>query len=161
VSEAESFAQLLVSFLPALRRYGRALARDPDVAADLVQAVFLRALERRSGFAGGTDLEAWLITMARNLYRTGERVRLLHLLRDGEYCHLRHGPAPPNQLDRLALGDVDRALATLPRRQREMVLLVALSGLRGKRLARAAGTSHQAAWHRLTRGRDRLRRLCA
>jgi RNA polymerase sigma-70 factor (ECF subfamily) len=177
VIDAESFAQRLVALLPALGRYAGALTRDPDVAADLVQAVFLRALERRRRFvepapakpapcpdtgAGGTDLEAWLITMARNLYFTAERTRLSRLRRDGEYWRAAgQAPALPNQLDRLELGDVDRALAALPRRQRQIVLLVALTGLRGKGLARAAGTSHQAAWHRLARGRERLRRLCA
>jgi RNA polymerase sigma-70 factor (ECF subfamily) len=157
----DEFADRLVELLPALDRYARSLTWDTDAGADLVQGVTLRALERRKQFVAGTDFEAWVITMARNLHLTNERSRLLHLDRDGEYCHLRQEPARPNQLDRLELNDVGRALEGLPAKQRKMVLLVALTGLRGAELARAVGTSHQAAHHRLTRGRERLRRLCA
>jgi RNA polymerase sigma-70 factor (ECF subfamily) len=181
LTAANDFAQRLVALLPALGRYARSLTSDTDAAADLVQGVALRALERRGQCGALSDPEAWLITMTRNLYRTGERTRLTRLRNNAELrvwgntgrrladadidvedpTLIEEASTCPDQLDRLALGDVDRALATLPRRQRETVLLVALTGLRGAGLARAAGTSHQAAWHRLTRGRERLRRLCA
>src|SRR5271157_1565311 len=52
-----AFRQSVEAMIPALRRYARALARDADVADDLVQDTLVRALrsERlfRAGDAGG------------------------------------------------------------------------------------------------------------
>ena len=41
-----AFRQSVEAMIPALRRYARALARDADIADDLVQDTLVRALRR-------------------------------------------------------------------------------------------------------------------
>ena len=50
----------LVPELPGLLRYARALTRDDDAAADLVQDTALRALARSETFRGESSLATWL-----------------------------------------------------------------------------------------------------
>jgi RNA polymerase sigma-70 factor (ECF subfamily) len=57
----------LPSLLPRLWRYGLVLARNPTIAADLVQATCLRALEKSSQFEVGTRLDRWVFTPALNM----------------------------------------------------------------------------------------------
>ena len=48
-----AFRQSVEAMIPALRRYARALARDADIADDLVQDTLVRALRSEKLFLGG------------------------------------------------------------------------------------------------------------
>ena len=48
-----AFRQSVEAMIPALRRYARALARDADIADDLVQDTLVRALRSERLFLGG------------------------------------------------------------------------------------------------------------
>ncbi len=61
-----AFRQSVEAMIPALRRYARALARDADVADDLVQDTLVRALRSERLFLGG-DVRSWLYTILTNL----------------------------------------------------------------------------------------------
>ena len=58
--------------IPALRRYARALARDADIADDLVQDALVRALRSERLFLGG-DVRSWLYTILTNLNKNRRR----------------------------------------------------------------------------------------
>jgi RNA polymerase sigma-70 factor (ECF subfamily) len=58
----------LPGLLPRLWRYGLVLARNPDIAEDLVQATCVRALEKSSQFEVGTRLDRWLFTILRSIW---------------------------------------------------------------------------------------------
>ena len=58
----------VVTFIPALRAYGRSLARNPDDADDLVQETLTKAIARAELFHAGTNLRAWLFTIMRNTH---------------------------------------------------------------------------------------------
>ena len=57
------FAELLEAEIPKLRRYARALTRDPARADDLVQNSLVRAIAKQHLWQSGTDLRAWLFTI--------------------------------------------------------------------------------------------------
>jgi RNA polymerase sigma factor (sigma-70 family) len=87
-------------------------------AEDAVQEALLRAWERSEKGEEIDSLEAWVTTVALNLARSG-----LRRIRSERRARARlHAPAPgePPTADRI---DVDRALAMLPRRQREVAVL--------------------------------------
>ena len=71
--------------IPRLRRYARAIARDPVAADDLVQDCLVRALGKIHLWKKGTDLRAWLFTILHNQYvslarqaaRQRDRIELL------------------------------------------------------------------------------------
>src|ERR1041385_8332358 len=67
-----AFRESVESMIPALRRYARALARDTDIADDLVQDTLVRALRAEKLFIGG-DLRSWLYTILTNLNRNRRR----------------------------------------------------------------------------------------
>lgn len=58
-------------------------------------------------------------------------------------------------------GDLERALARIPERQRQALLLSELNDMTGLELAEAMGVSHVAARALLTRGRESLRQALA
>src|SRR5947199_4275064 len=67
-----AFRQGVEAMIPALRRYARALARDADIADDLVQDTLVRALRSEKLFLGG-DVRSWLYTILTNLNKNRRR----------------------------------------------------------------------------------------
>ena len=55
-----------------IARYARALARDTDIADDLVQDTLVRALRSERLFLGG-DVRSWLYTILTNLNKNRRR----------------------------------------------------------------------------------------
>ena len=70
-------------------------------------------------------------------------------------------PDRPRQSDFLEVRDLDVALARLPDEQREVLLLVALEQLSYEEAARALGIPIGTVMSRLSRARERLRRVMA
>src|ERR1700744_2175692 len=67
-----AFRDSVEAMIPALRRYARALARDADIADDLVQDTLVRALRSERLFLGG-DIRSWLYTILTNLKKNRRR----------------------------------------------------------------------------------------
>ena len=67
-----AFRQSVEAMIPSLRRYARALARDADIADDLVQDTLVRALRSERLFLGG-DVRSWLYTILTNLNKNRRR----------------------------------------------------------------------------------------
>src|ERR1700712_4253103 len=67
-----AFRESVEAMIPAMRRYARALARDADIADDLVQDTLVRALRSERLFLGG-DIRSWLYTILTNLNRNRRR----------------------------------------------------------------------------------------
>jgi len=65
----------IVAAYPKVRGILLALTRDPEEADDLIQEACARALERIEQFTPGTNIGAWILTIARN-YRHTHRVHL-------------------------------------------------------------------------------------
>ena len=61
--QVNEFGLLLESEIPRLRRYARALTRNPAKADDLVQSSLVRALEKQHLWQPGSNLRAWLFTI--------------------------------------------------------------------------------------------------
>jgi RNA polymerase sigma-70 factor (ECF subfamily) len=104
---SNDFRHSVETMIPALRRYARALARDSDIADDLVQDTLVRALRSEKLFLGG-DLRAWLYTILTNLNRNRRR----SLARQPTMMELHDTNADASGTE--AEGrDISRALATL------------------------------------------------
>ena len=117
------FEAEVISWLPQLRRYARALTGDTAWADDLVQDTAERALARWAAFRPNSNLRAWLLTILRHLYIDQLRVRR-EVTVDEESAPWRDLVAPPGEVDGLVLRDLQRALYRLPIEQREVLLLV-------------------------------------
>jgi RNA polymerase sigma-70 factor, ECF subfamily len=145
------------ALIPRLTRYARVLTHDPVAAEDLVQESLARALAKLHLWGPGTDLRAWLFTILHHQYishlRRSARQRAAAQPRE-----INSSPAqPPNQLPRLELRDVERALVRLPDEQRSVILLVGIDGMQYDQVASIAKLPVGTVRSRVARGREALR----
>ena len=149
-------AQLL-TWLPCLRRYARALVNNRDDADDLVQDTLERAWAKTSLWRGVADMRAWLFSIMHNLHVDGVRRPKLHTVAmDDDTPEV---PVAPTQGERLAVLALQAALDLLPVEQKEILLLVALEDMAYAEVAQALGIPIGTVMSRLSRGRERLRGL--
>jgi RNA polymerase sigma-70 factor, ECF subfamily len=138
------------------------MLRDPELAADLTQDSFIKAYRNYDTLEKPENARAWL-------YQIAHRVALDHIRRQKIIRFLpwtgeSHGAAPSAErlvMDANLSGDMQRALARIPERQRAALLLAELHDLTGLELAAALGVSHVAARALLTRARESLRQALA
>jgi len=152
------FGRLLESEIPRLRRYARALTRNPAKADDLVQSSLVRALEKQHLWQPGSNLRAWLFTIMHNQHVNEVR----KLLRQGSLQPVEE--AEPVYVEPVAdaslqLRDLQRAINTLSYEQREVLLLVGLEGMRYEQVATILDIPVGTVRSRLSRARTTLRLL--
>ena len=146
-----AFREGVESMIPALRRYARALARDADIADDLVQDTLVRALRSERLFIGG-DLRSWLYTILTNLNRNRRR----SLARKPVFTELFDTNADASGTE--AEGrDISRALAALVEEQRSVLLLVMLEGLSYREVADIQSVPIGTVMSRLARARAHVK----
>ena len=147
----------LLTWLPRLRRYARALAGSREDADDLVQDTLERACAKANLWRGVNDMRAWLFGIMHNLHvDTVRRRRVATVAIDDDTPDL---AVPAAQGERLALLDLHAALEQLPLEQKQVVLLVALEEMSYAEVAAALGIPIGTVMSRLSRGRERLRAL--
>ncbi len=145
----------ILTELPRLRRYARALVGNRAAADDLVQDTLERAWSRLAQWRVGSDLRAWLFGIMHNLRVDQLRRPGLNTLpmEDEEF----EVPIRATQTDRLELSDLESSLARLPEEQRAVLLLVALEEMSYEDVASTLEIPIGTVMSRLSRGRERLR----
>ena len=147
----------LLTWVPRLRRYARALVGNRDDADDLVQDTLERALAKSLLWRGVADMRSWLFSMMHNLHIDRVRRPRLHTVAvDDDTPEVL---VAPTQEERLAVLDLQSALERLPSEQREIILLVALEDMAYAEVAETLGIPIGSVMSRLSRGRERLRQL--
>jgi len=164
-SAAAGFERLYRANVEAVTSYFARRSADPHVVADLTADTFVTAITSFASFdpGKGTD-RSWVFGIARHVYaahceaygQQRDRLERLAGRRDLE----------PDQveelLDRIDAERAARALVTglgmLPDRDRALVELVDLAGLRPKEAAAVLGVTPGAVRMRLMRARAQLRR---
>ena len=140
-------SETLLTCIPRLRRYARALVGDRAAADDLVQDTLERAWGKFSLWRRGSDMRAWLFGIMHNLHVDQRRKPRLDTQELDE------------EASELALRDLQSALSQLPDEQREVLLLVALQEMSYEEVASTLGIPVGTVMSRLSRGRERLRLL--
>jgi len=147
--------ELIVPYIPNLRRYARALVGDRDGADDLVQDTLERAVRKFHLWRPG-DLRAWLFSIMHNVFVNQLKARKVAPSVEIDEETL---PAHVPTVDRTDVMDLERALGKLAPEQREVVLLIALEDMSYADVSRALGIPIGTVMSRLSRGRERLRRV--
>ena len=106
-------------------------------------------------FERGTNLNAWLFTILRNLFHSEYRKRKYET-EDADGAYAARLKTHPNQHSHLDFEDFRAALATLPRDQREALLLVGAQGLSYERAAEVCQVAVGTVKSRVNRARTRL-----
>jgi RNA polymerase sigma-70 factor (ECF subfamily) len=149
---------LMLAALPNLRAFAISLTGNGDRADDLVQDTIMRAWANIDRFQPGTNMNAWLFTILRNLFHSEYRKRRREV-EDGDGAFAGRLRTQPDQQDRLDFDDFRSALAKLPVDQREALLLIGAQGMAYEEAAAICGVAVGTIKSRVNRARTRLAQL--
>lgn len=160
--DAESFGAIFDQYFGEIHRYV-AQRLGEEHAEDIVAETFLTAFRKRERYdAERATVRAWLYGIATNLIGKHRRVETRRLRALGRY-----GPeaAAPGPEERVAVQvsaeslrpELTAAVAALDRRDRDVLLLVALAGLSHEEIATALDIPYGTVGSRLSRARRKLR----
>ena len=150
----ESFARYHGEIYGFLAR----MVRDPELAADLAQDTFVKAYRAYDSLDDRAKARAWLYSIANRAAL--DELRHRRVLRFVPWTGESRGTSPSAEttvLQGQMSGEMERALARLPPRQRSALILAEIQDLTGLELAAAMNSSHIAVRALLTRARDNLR----
>ena len=154
-SDRNQFKREMLNVVPHLRAFARGLCGRADFADDLVQETLLKAWAAQARFEPGTSMRAWTFVILRNVYLSELRRNRFR----GEYDETqaeRILTAPAGQEGPLHLGDLHRALLTLPPERREALLLVGAGGFSYEEAAEICGCAVGTIKSRVGRARAAL-----
>jgi RNA polymerase sigma-70 factor (ECF subfamily) len=156
---------MLVDFHSVFERHSRDVYRfalylsgDPALAEEITQETFVRAWVVPGEIRGGT-VKAYLLTIARNLYRAERKRTARQAALDGSLADPKPGPEAM-AWGRIGLAVVLEALQALPELDRAALLMHAQDGLSYAAIAAALGLSVPAVKVRVHRARIKLREQC-
>jgi RNA polymerase sigma factor (sigma-70 family) len=157
----QAFERELLTLLPRLRRFARALARDAADADDLLQVALERALKARDQWAPGTRLDSWMMRIVRNCWIDEVRSRTRRARTFvPEEAGASVGADSHREIEaRVEMHAVDRAMGSLSPEQREVIALVLVEGLAYREAAELLDIPMGTLTSRLTRGRQALAQM--
>jgi len=138
------------------------MLREPELAADLTQDAFIKAYKNYDTLEKPENARAWLYQIAHRVAL--DEIRRRKIIRFFPWTGESPGSSPSAEhlvMDTQMSGDMQRALARIPERQRAALLLAELHDMTGVELATALDVSHVAARALLTRARESLRQALA
>jgi RNA polymerase sigma-70 factor (ECF subfamily) len=158
--DSAAFDEIYDAFNARLFNFLARLMRSRGRAEDLVEETWLRLVTHAARLQPDTRLGPWLFTVARNLYISHCRSRMLEDASVADGISL-WPPAPATSpFEQAAANElearIETALARLPPIYREVVLLVAIEGLEPTEAAAICGVSAATMRQRLKRARDLL-----
>jgi RNA polymerase sigma-70 factor (ECF subfamily) len=117
----------LVKLMPFMRSFARSLSGNRELAEDLVQDVLTKVWRYRASFRPGSNLKAWVFAILRNEFYSHRRRAWRQVAWDSEWAE--NIPIDGDQEWAVDLSDAVCALQTLPKRQREALMLVGVGGV--------------------------------
>jgi len=139
--------------------YGLAchLCHDPVMAQDLVQEAYLKAFRARSSFLAGTSMRAWMVAILRNACcDQWRRSRWIDpRVRADEMVRL--DPRPAYNPQALMDPALQHALASLPEKQRLVLVLFYVEEWSYEEISQALGVPKGTLGVWLKRAKERLR----
>jgi RNA polymerase sigma-70 factor (ECF subfamily) len=162
--DADAFDIVYDAFRARLYSFLVRLSRRREVAEDLLEETWLRLVKHAHRLHPETELGAWLFTVARNLHVSYCRSRLID--EDSMAVMIGLWPAStswssgPSPFEEAVASELDRrlerALAALPSRHREVLLLMVVEEFSAAEAAAVCRTTPEAMRQRLSRARALL-----
>lgn len=164
----EAYSELIHRHRDRIYRFCLGWTGNPEDAEELCQDVFVRAYSALPRYQGENHFSAWLFRIARNRchdhhrsrsQRNTSRNRTLEASRVDELSA--PGPRPDeNAAETEELAKLRQAIAALPERLREVIVLCGIEGLSHDECATLLGCSRRAVEGRLYRARQELAESC-
>ena len=157
--DLRAFEQLYRRHLSRVYAICLRMTGDPGTAEELTQQAFIRAWEKLELFQGERRFGPWLHRLAINVVLSHRRAWSRHRAREkttGDMAELSH----PNQAAHLGWGlDIERAMAKLPSRARQVFFLHDVEGYRHGEIAEMLGVATGTSKAQLHRARKLLREV--
>ena len=156
--DAGAFDAIHGEFNGRLFNFLARLSRRRDVAEDLLDETWLRFVDRAHRLKADTRLGPFLFTVARNLYVSYCRARMLEDAQSADAIGLWPlGTPVPSPFESTVADEtgrrLDEAIASLPAAHREALLLVAVEGMKPAEAAAVCSIQPEAMRQRLSRAR--------
>lgn len=146
--------------IPVLRRFALSIARDVELAEELVQNCMARAVERIDQFEPGTNLRAWLFTILRNIHLDDRRrVARGPAFQDIDETFHTNLSTPPSQEWHIQLQEFSACFAQISKDDQDVIMLIAVDGMPYDAVAEILEIPVGTVKSRLSRARARLREL--
>lgn len=158
MTDRAAFTAGLMKALPSLRAFAISLSGRAERADDLVQETLMRAWANADSFQPGTNLNAWLFTILRNLFHSEYRKRRREV-QDEDGVAASRLSVDAAQESHLDMQDFRLALEALAPDQREALLLVAASGFSYEEAAEICDCAVGTIKSRVNRARAKLAEL--
>ena len=154
----EAFEALYMKYAPLVERFAQALVKDASVAEDICQNVFLNLWNRRWNLPGKDNISAYLFASTRNAvadwFRRYAKAPSLGLEDAGLL-----GFDPSGDMARSEMMEaVNRCIAKMPLKRREVFLLSRAKGLKNAEIASLMGLSEKAVEYHISRALADLRK---
>jgi RNA polymerase sigma-70 factor (ECF subfamily) len=166
-----SFAALMDRHRSGVERFLFHKVRNHALAEELAQDVFLRVYRARLSYEPTARFKAWLFQIASHLGSNSRRDRRRERLHESLDYQPPYAPAlqlrdsrpsvEESLLADVAHGEVRRAIATLPEKQRTAVLMHKFGGIEYSEIARQLGCTESAVKSLMFRAHETLRALLA
>lgn len=159
--DPRAFDAVYDAYRPRVFGFLARLTGRRDLAEDLLQETFLRLARHGPGLREDTRLAPWLFKVAHNLWRSHRRWVLIDLDRLQKLSLWSSLDEPQESPFELTTASelqrrLERALARLPEKYREPLLLVAVEKMEPRDAAEVMGMKPEALRQRLTRARAKL-----
>ncbi len=82
--ENESFDQIYKTYFDLVYRYALSLSQNPDLAEEITQETFFKAMRSLNAFRGESSIKSWLCSIARNLLIDQERKKKTQPIEDAQ-----------------------------------------------------------------------------
>jgi len=155
--QLSEFQQGVVAEIPRLRRHAQILTRNSEDAEDLLQETLARAILNENRFELGTNIRAWLFAIMHNQqisnWRKGGTQKRTGVEISIDNCALL---TKADQEDRLLFADVKRMLPKLSVEHQQVLVLIALMGLKYEEAARTQGVPVGTVRSRYSRAKQAL-----
>jgi len=165
-NQQAAFRELLARYREPVFRLVRANIGDADEALDLTQEAFIAAFAALNRYDPERSLLTWLKRIALNKCRDWARRRRVRSfftraapLEDAYSVCDGSAPIDAQVANRKELGRTADAIAALPSRLREVLVLRTVEGLGQAEVAEILGVSQKTVETRLYRSRTRLREI--
>ncbi len=150
----------IIDLLPRLRRFARAITRNPEDADDLVQIAVENALTRSTQWQPGSRLDSWMFRIMKNAWidevrARDRRDRVFAPEAAGEHIGV---SVTDTQIDSLT---VQAAMQQLSEDQRMAIGLVLIEGLSYQEAAAVLEVPIGTLTSRIARGREALQAILA
>jgi RNA polymerase sigma-70 factor (ECF subfamily) len=154
--DPEAATALVIQLSPPIFQFFLAQSRNRAEAEDLLQDFWLRIHKARATFRPGEPLMPWLYAIARRV--RVDRYRKMKSTREHEVLSEQLPERAAEQPSRQPETKISEMLQSLPESQREVLLMLKVSGLSLEEVARATGVSVGSVKQKAHRAYESLRK---